>query len=76
MHKTLRLPGGHGEVYAGWRRWDHWEVGFGGWLLDGADCWLNLGWLYCGLTVWRDKMEDALYDLLNGQTIWREDDGL
>ena len=54
MHKTARLPGAHGEVYAGWRRWDHWELGFGGWLLDGLDIWLNLGWLYAGVTVWRD----------------------
>jgi len=53
--KTVTLGRTRAEVYVGWRRWDHWELGFGGWLLDGLDIWLNLGWLYFGITVWRGE---------------------
>ena len=57
MHKSVTVTVRRitAEAYVGWRRWSHWELGVGGWLLDGADGWLNLGWLYCGVNIWRDK---------------------
>jgi len=50
---TVTVRGITAEAYVGWRRWDHWELGFGGWLLDGLDLWVQLGWLYAGVNVWR-----------------------
>ncbi len=48
-HKEICI--GPLTLYAGLRTNFHVEVGIGAWNLDGFGIWLNLLWLYVGLTI-------------------------